>query len=61
MPSMIQHSAAQELLQRLVLGLCLEEGAAWWLLLVCTNPCHGSLVGSPGSSPSHSPRDVSTL
>lgn len=26
------------LLQRLALGLCLEEGAAWCLLLVCTNP-----------------------
>lgn len=45
-------------IHRLAPGLCLEEGAACCLLLVCTSPCLGSLVVSPGSSPFPSPGDL---
>lgn len=47
-------------IHRLAPGLCLEEGAACCLLLVCTSPCLGSLVVSPGSFfPFPSPGDLS--
>ena len=58
---MTHHSAARSHALEAVfaLGLCLEEGAACCLLLVCTNPCLGSLVVFSGSSLLHSVRDMS--